>query len=102
MLLHRAWQQASYPNLPLHLSCGRVAHPGTGPMNYNTHTRNRRIEEKKKVSLDVVPCLVYSFLNIRIEDNVKTGAELKKCASGGGGEVKSVKNEENTPKDASV
>lgn len=60
-------------------------------MNYNTHTRNRKVEEEKQVSPDAVPCLIYSFLNFRIEDNVKTGAGPKKCASGGGGAVKSVK-----------
>lgn len=60
-------------------------------MNYNTHRQNRKVEEEKQVSPDAAPCLICSFLNFQIEDNVKTGAELKKCASGGGGAVKSVK-----------
>ena len=44
-----------------------------------------------------MPCLIYSFLNFRIEDNVETGAELKKCASGGGGAVKSVRKKKKMP-----
>lgn len=66
-------------------------------MNYNTHTNNIKIDEEKHLSLDAVPCLVYSFLNCRI-DGATTGAELKKCAScGGGGAVKSGKKKKKIP-----
>lgn len=81
---------ASYPNFPpssLMWQC-RPSWNRSYELQHK-RTRNRKAEEENgRVSMP--PCLIYSFLNFRIEDDVKIGPELKKCASGGGGAVKSV------------
>lgn len=87
---------ASYPNPPPSSLMWQCRPSWNRPYELqHTHTKYK-VEEEKQLSLDAVPCLVYSFLNFRI-DGVKTGAELKKCASGGGGAVKSVKKKKKMP-----